>query len=316
MRADRLVAVLLFMQARGKVTAAQVAEHCETSVKTARRDLEALSIAGIPVYPERGRNGGWQLLGGARTDLTGLRSDEANALFFAMAEQSSQTPALRSAMAKLADALPDPLRSGAERAKDSVIVDPFRWNAPDPLPENPALGLIQKAIVNECKIVLRYHDAKGDETERTVEPMGLVTKVGVWYLVALTPGGRRTFRVSRVVDCRLTDEPVVRPEGFDLGSEWDQSRTAFGDSLRHVSAEIIAESDAIRVLRFIFRGRLQLLSGPVAGDRCRLRVEGANAYQIAVQLAGLVGSVEVVSPESVRKELASIGRQLREVYPS
>lgn len=315
MRADRLVSVLLFMQARGKVTAAQVAHHCETSVKTARRDLEALSMAGIPVYPERGRNGGWQLLGGARTDLTGLRSDEANALFFAMAEQTNQTPALRSAIAKLAEALPDPLRSGAERAKDSVIVDSFRWNSPDPLPENPALGIIQTAIVNERKIVLRYHDAKGDESERTVDPMGLVTKVGVWYLVALTATGRRTFRVDRVLDVTVTQEVVARPEGFDLGSEWDQSRTAFGDSLRHVTAELVADQDAIRVLRFIFRGRLQLVNGPKQGDRSRLRVEGANAYQIAVQLAGLVGSVEVVGPESVRTELAIIGRQLREVYP-
>src|SRR6185437_6357512 len=130
MRADRLVAVLLLMQARGRVTAAEVAAELEVSVATARRDLEALSAAGVPVYPQSGRGGGWSLVGGARTDLTGLTSTEARALFLLAGPAASVAPPVRSALRKLVRALPGTFRADAEAAAAAIMVDAARWGEP------------------------------------------------------------------------------------------------------------------------------------------------------------------------------------------
>ena len=127
MRADRLVATLLLMQARGRVTAAEVAEELEVSVATARRDLEALSAAGIPVYPQPGRGGGWSLVGGARTDLSGLTAAEAQALFLLVGPAAAVAPEVKAALRKLARALPDTFRADAEAAAEAVVIDPARW---------------------------------------------------------------------------------------------------------------------------------------------------------------------------------------------
>ena len=127
MRIDRLLSVLLFLQRRGQVTAAEVAEEMEVSERTARRDLEALLMAGVPVYSVRGRGGGWRLVGGARTDLTGLTADEARALFLVAGPATEVTPAVRAALRKLVQALPEPLRDQAESAASSLVVDPRHW---------------------------------------------------------------------------------------------------------------------------------------------------------------------------------------------
>src|ERR1700712_841103 len=126
MRADRLVAILLLLQSRGHVTAGEVAAELEVSERTARRDLEALGVAGLPVYSQAGRNGGWQLLGGARTDLSGLNAAEARALFL-VAGPAPATPKLRAALRKLVRALPEPFRADAQAASMAVVVDPNEW---------------------------------------------------------------------------------------------------------------------------------------------------------------------------------------------
>src|SRR5437764_2329365 len=127
MRADRLVATLLLLQARKRVTAAEVAAELEISERTARRDLEALSAAGIPVYALPGRGGGWELVGGARTDLSGLTADEARTLFTVAGPAAAATPELKSALRKLVRALPEPFRAGAETVAKSVVIDPNAW---------------------------------------------------------------------------------------------------------------------------------------------------------------------------------------------
>ncbi len=138
MRADRIVALLLLLQRRGRVTAAEVAEELEVSERTARRDLDALAMAGVPVYSRQGRNGGWELLGGARTDLSGLTADEARALFL-VAGPSSATPEVRAALRKLVQALPETFRDEAEAASAAVIVDNGRWGQPGrPAPPDPS----------------------------------------------------------------------------------------------------------------------------------------------------------------------------------
>ena len=205
-RADRLVATLLLLQARGRVTAAEVAEELEVSLRTARRDLEALSVAGIPVYSQTGRGGGWSLVGGARTDLSGLTAAEAQALFLVAGPSAAVTREAKAALRKLVRALPETFRDEAEKAAAAVVLDAARWGGTAP-PAPPHLEALQRAVVAGVRVRLDYRDRSGTATERVVDPLGLVAKGSVWYLVAGTDAGLRTFRVSRVREVTLPTSP-------------------------------------------------------------------------------------------------------------
>src|SRR5579863_6516430 len=184
MRADRLVAALLLMQARGQVTAAELAGELEVSVATARRDLEALARAGIPVYPQPGRGGGWALVGGARTDLSGLTATEVRTLFL-LAGPSAATPEVRTALRKLLRALPAPFRADAEAAASAVVLDPSGWDHYVAEPP-PHLAPLQRAVIDGVQVRLAYTRRDNTESERTVHPLGLVAKGRTWYLIAST----------------------------------------------------------------------------------------------------------------------------------
>lgn len=175
MRADRLVAVLLILQARGRVTAAELAAELEVSIRTARRDLEALAMAGIPVYAQRGTGGGWSLLGGARTDLTGLTAAEARALFLLAGPTVRFDPTARAALRKLVQALPEPFRAGASSAASAVVLDPARWGGRR-RPEPTHLDLLQQAVIDGVQVRLAYAGTPGGESTRTVAPLGLIEK--------------------------------------------------------------------------------------------------------------------------------------------
>ena len=190
MRADRLVATLLLMQARGRVTAAELSKELEISVATARRDLEALSAAGIPVYPQPGRNGGWQLIGGARTDLSGLTAPEARALFLLVGPAASVDPEAKAALRKLVRALPETFREDAEAAAEAIVLDPAGWGAPARV-RPPLVDVLQDAVVRRRRVRLTYAAWDRDPVERLVDPWGLVAKGEQWYLLG---GGSRTRR--------------------------------------------------------------------------------------------------------------------------
>src|SRR4051812_28206619 len=157
MRADRLIAALLLMQARGRVTAAELATELEVSVATARRDLEALSTAGVPVYPQPGRHGGWQLVGGARTDLSGLSTSEARALFLLAGPAAASSPEVKAALRKLLRALPETYRTDAQAAAEATLVDPARWGQHSP--DRPdEVRRLQEAVVRQRKVQFIYKD--------------------------------------------------------------------------------------------------------------------------------------------------------------
>lgn len=308
MRADRLVAALLLLQARGRITAAELAAELEVSVATARRDLEALSTAGIPVYPQAGRNGGWQLLGGARTDLSGLTAAESQALFLLLGPATAQRPEVRAALRKLVRALPDPFRADAEAAADTVHVDPAGWGEPG-RDRPPLVDALQAAVVHRRTVELMY---AGREDPRRVDPLGLVDKDDVWYLIARTDRGQRTFRVDRIVAATATGDTFDRPTGFALADAWEQ-----------VVAEMErrrAQTAATVTIPTRFAGILQDQLGrhcePVAenGGRTRVRVTAPTARDIARNLAGWGDLVEVEEPDAVRAELARIGGELTRSY--
>nr|WP_221373901.1 WYL domain-containing protein [Actinoplanes polyasparticus] len=307
MRADRLVAALLLMQARGRVTAAELATELEVSVATARRDLEALSAAGIPVYPQPGRHGGWQLVGGARTDLSGLTDAEAQALFLLAGPAASTSGEIKAALRKLMRALPETYRTEAQAAADATVVDPSRWGE---LPrDHPAeVHQLQQAVVRRRSVRFRYKDAR-----READPWGLIDKDGLWYLIAGTPKGRRTFRLDRVTDLEVTAETFERPAGFTLDTAWDEVVGTIEERRSRTWATLLIPERFVWVLRDHF-GR-HCRPGDVLDDgRVRVQVGAPTPRDIARTLSGWGSVVEVLDPPAVREELARIGAELTTLY--
>ena len=313
-RADRLVAILLLLQQREQVTAAEVARELEVSERTARRDLDALAVAGVPVYSVQGRGGGWRLLGGARTDLSGLTEHEARALFLVAGPASSATPEVKAALRKLVRALPEPFRDRAEAAASSFVVDPRAWGAgqDDPKPA-PFLEELQDAVIRGVQVRLGYVDRVGAETERTVHPLGIVAKGPTWYLVTDTEAGRRTFRIDRVSSVDLTDAPVRRPDGFDLAESWREIADEVDRRRTPLAARARCVPEGLGLVRMVLGGRLEV-GGSAPDGRVEVVIRGHGTYALAGEIAGLVEWLDVVDPPEVRDRLASIGGALVDRY--
>lgn len=310
MRADRLVATLLLLQRRPRVTAAEVAVELEVSERTARRDLEALCVAGLPLYSQPGRGGGWSLVGGARTDLSGLTSAEARALFLVAGPSAAATPELTAALRKLVQALPEPFRERAETAASSVVVDPGGWGThPGRRRTPPHLAALQAATVDGEQVRLTYRARQGDETVRVVHPLGLAMKGQVWYLVAGTTQGLRTFRVDRVRGVEPMGEDVERPAGFDLDAVWQDVVDRVDDLRSPAEVQALAAPGVVDVLRWVFERQVEVGTADPDG-RVPVRVSGPSIEIVAAQLAGFGADLEITAPEEARSALARIGREL------
>lgn len=235
MRADRLVSLVLLLRQRGRLSASTLAAELEVSVRTVLRDIEALSAAGVPVYAERGRHGGFELLPGFRTELTGLTHDEALAVLVAGSRGGAAAlglgSALASAVRKVADALPNTDRDTAADAARRVLIDPAADLLARPLGVDPApervVAAIRGAVVAGRKLRIRYQAVGRAPTWRTVDPIGLVTVREHAYLLATVDGADRTYRVSRVLAAEPLDEPAERPAGVDLAELWAERSRRF-----------------------------------------------------------------------------------------
>jgi predicted DNA-binding transcriptional regulator YafY len=315
-RADRLVALLLLLQSRGHVTAAEVATELEISERTARRDLEALGMAGLPVYSRQGRGGGWQLLDGGRTDLSGLNTAEVRALFLVAGPSSSVSPDVKAALRKLVRALPEPFRTDAEAASTAVVVDPTGWGSSRPPAASAPMHLdaLQQAVVHGEQVVLGYADRQGASSRRTIHPLGLAAKGSTWYVIADTDAGQRTFRVDRVVSVTPTGDRVVRPDGFDLDAAWRQVTEEVGRRwATGFVARGTADPDTVRLLRMVMGRRVRI--GPAGPDgRVPIEVGSGSEQALAGELAGFGGLVEITDPPSTRRLLAQLGDELRATY--
>ena len=309
MRADRLLSILLLLQAHGRMSAGDLARRLEVSRRTVYRDLDALSGAGVPVVTDRGPSGGVSLMDGYRTDLTGLTEAELEALL----AFGGQGPAadlglgaqLDQASRKLAVAVG---ARGAGRLQERVVIDGDRWFRTAPVP--PHLARVQDALWSDRRLRLRYRRALDRVVERTVEPYGLVCKAGTWYLLAGVEGSPRVYRVSRIEDAEVTDETFVRPSGFDLRSAWAAQVGRFtGGAPEHVSV-------AVRVDPAVSGSFTRLVGELIVGRSPEgLAVLDFPACDAAVSLlATFGGAVEVVEPADVRERLAELGRQLSALY--
>jgi predicted DNA-binding transcriptional regulator YafY len=312
MRADRLVAALLVLQARGRVTAAQLAEELEVSERTARRDLEALAMAGVPVYSQAGRGGGWSLIGGARTDLSGLTGAEARALFLLAGPSAQATPPVKAALRKLVRALPETMRAEAEAAASAVMIDAESWDyARTPPPEH--LEGLQQAVVDAVRIELAYAGPGRDATARVVSPLGLVRKGPLWYLVANTRPGLRTYRVDRVRGVTPTSEPADRPDGFDLAEHWKTVVAELDERRAPLLVKVRVRPHAIGWLRGV-AGKRMALGDETPDGWVEAKVRMYAPEQAASELAGFGGALEIIEPDEVRTHLARIGEELMGRY--
>jgi predicted DNA-binding transcriptional regulator YafY len=306
-RADRLVAALLVLQSKGRVTAAELASELEVSERTARRDLEGLAMAGVPVYSQPGRGGGWELVGGARTDLSGLTAAETRALFL-VAGPAAATTEVRAALRKLVRALPATFRPQAEAAAGAVMRDPASWDHEEPATPFH-LEALQRAVIEGVQVELGYRRRDGEVSLRTVHPLGLVVKNSTWYLVAGTAAGQRTFRVSRVRSVAATERAVERPVDFDLSEAWRSIVTGVDAQRTPVTVTLRTDEVTLDVLRWMFGNRVGEPS-PDGSGRVVVEVRAQSDLMIARQLAGFADAVEVVSPPAVREHLAEIGEGL------
>ena len=314
MRADWLVAILLMLQAKGRVTASEVATELEISERTARRDLEALGMAGLPVYSLQGRNGGWRLAGGGRTDLSGLSAAEARALFLVAGPSSAATPELRAALRKLVRALPESFRTQAEAARSAVLVDSSGWDRSGQARPAPAhLDTVQQAVIDGAQLRLGYVARNGSSTSRLVHPLGLAAKGWAWYLVADTDAGRRTFRVDRMTSVEPTGLRLERPGGFDLAETWAGIITELDRVRCPVSVRARVEPSMAGLCRWLLGNRLSI--GPAAPDgRVEVEIRGHSHRSLIGELAGLGTAVEVVEPPEIRRGLGKMGQELAAMY--
>ena len=321
MRADRLLATLLLIQARGKMTARELSRELEVSERTVYRDLDALSAAGVPVpvYAERGPGGGVALLEGYETRLTGLKEAEVRALSQVLSSLSVPGSlvdlglggALESALLKLSAALPSMHRGGTGRMCGRVHLDTARWFAPiEPVPH---LQTVQEAVWGERRLNLLYCADDSGVRRRVLEPYGLVAKVGVWYVIG---GTARGTRVSRIQEATL-GEAFERPQDFDLADFWstwchdfETSRPTYPVLLR-VSKE---GADVLpRVLGEWAREALAAQEEDAAGWRA-LNLTFENAEQAVGLLLGLTPLVEVQEPEELRGRLVAAAGEVLRMY--
>jgi predicted DNA-binding transcriptional regulator YafY len=302
MRADRVLSLLLLLQARGRLSASELATRLEVSRRTVYRDVDALSVAGVPVRTEPGPRGGIELLEGWRTDLTGLTEPELDALF-----TSAAGPAFESAMGKLAAALPSDSGRRARRMRERLLVDSAGWGSRGET--SPHLRVVQDAVFADRRLRLHYRRAEAQVTERVVDPLGLVLKAGVWYLVADADGTRRLFRLSRVEAAEALDEPARRPRGFDLAAAW-REQSANWDAGRAALEVLVRVLDANLPLVLRVSGA-RVIGRPKPG----LLVMAFPAAEAAAAFLSSFGAmVEALEPPQVRIDLARRGAELVRLY--
>ncbi|MFC4536015.1 helix-turn-helix transcriptional regulator [Sphaerisporangium dianthi] len=322
MRASRLIALLLLLQARGRMTAAELSEELEVSVRTVYRDVEALSSAGVPVYADRGPAGGYRLLDGYRTRLNGLTAEEASSLFLAglpgPAAELGLAEVAAAAELKLLAALPPEPRSQASRMRERFLLDVPGWyrDADDA----PHLGKVADAVWEGRKLRMVYRRWGPADVVRQVSPYGLVLKGGSWYMVAAPDEAvARTYRVSRIVSLESLPDLFTRPEGFDLGAYWQTYTAGFRDRMYTAEATVRLAPGCEELLCHTLGARpvnaALAEAGPPGDDGwtvLRLPVESIRHARWLLLRMG--ADLEVLGPPELRELMAATVSRLSAMY--
>ena len=310
MRASRLVQLLLLLQARGRLTAAALATELEVSERTIHRDVEALSAAGVPIYAERGPHGGFQLIDGYRTRLTGLTGDEAEALFLSgipgPAAELGLGTVVAAARLKVLAALPAELRTRASRLVERFHLDAASWFT---VGESvPHLGAVADAVWEARRITVGYRRA-GGEVNRILEPLGLVLKAGIWYLVARAEDQVRTYRISRFSRVTPTGDGFERPPDFDLAGHWHASIAEYERDTPRIEVTVRVQERAIGLLADLVGVRAVRAAEEVPEPEAewrRLRLWIDWPEEVPGRLLGLGDRLEVVGPPAIRQRVVEL----------
>ncbi|MEV0248769.1 WYL domain-containing protein [Nocardia sp. NPDC050712] len=309
MRADRLVSLVLLLRRHGRLSAPELARELEVSTRTVLRDIEALSSAGVPVYAERGRHGGFALLPGFQTELTGLNHDEALALMVAGSRRGAQAfglgSALTSAMRKVVDAMPEDYRTTATGAAERLLIDPqtdllARRVVAEEVPDT-VVAEVRRAVFAGHKVRIHYAPADQEATWRTVDPIGLVTVHNQGYLLATRSGADRTYRLSRILAAEELPEPAQRPERVDLDQAWQERSTRFRTGGEQVT--VLVRLDPER--REELAGTALAIKAEATDPDGQLRLEATfqDSRHAIWALWQLATTAEVVTPQWLRTAL-------------
>jgi predicted DNA-binding transcriptional regulator YafY len=322
-RASRLVSLLLLLQTRGRMTAPQLAEALEVSVRTVYRDVESLGAAGVPVYAERGPAGGYRLLDGYRTRLTGLTAGEAEALFLAgmpgPAAELGLGSVLAAAELKLRAALPAELADRGGRIRQRFHLDAPTWfREPE---DTPHLAELARAVWEDRRVQVRYRRWKTPrEVTRTLAPLGVVLKAGRWYLVADAGGQVRTYRVGAVLDLTVLDEGFDRPDGFDLARCWQEHAERYERGVYRDEARVRMTTAALELAAHVLppamsRAARAAASAPDPAGWVRTTVPIESVRHGHVELLKLGAQVEVLAPAELRERFRATAHNLAALYP-
>lgn len=324
MRASRLVSLLLLLQARGRMTAQELADELEVSLRTIYRDVESLSAAGVPVYADRGPAGGYRLVDGYRTRLTGLSGEEAVSLLFSgmpgPAAELGLGTVLAAAELKLMAALPKVVAERAGRVRERFHLDVPGWfHGGEP---TPFLTAVADAVWNQHRLRVLYSRwKKPTPVTRTIDPLGLVLKAGHWYLVARSDGEDRTYRVDRVRELETLEEEFERPADFDLAAFWRAYLERFHGGMFTGEAVVRFSPEAMtRLVHLltpaVIRAARDNAGEPDADGWVRTVIPIESIRHAHAELMRFGGDAEVLEPAELRERMAASARAVVEIYRS
>src|SRR5512138_1060034 len=318
--ASRLLSILMLLQSRGRVSAYALARELEVSVRTIYRDVDSLSAAGVPIYGDRGRSGGYQLRDGWRTQLTGLTAGEARALLMTNlpgpAKALGLGEAAASAHLKLLAALPADWRSDAERVGARFHLDPVDWFRGAPPPADQ-LRVVAEGVWSERRLRMRY-ESWSAVSERVVDPLGLVLKGGAWYLVARDKREPRTYRVAAIAQAEVLDERFTRPARFDLEAFWSASTRRFEEGVYRDVATLRVTADGLARLRhfspIVAQAADRTLTAPDARGWRTVTVPIESVEHASREMLRLGANAVVLQPLALRDALCASLRAMLAAY--
>ncbi|NAW66601.1 WYL domain-containing protein [Photobacterium halotolerans] len=318
MRASRLLTILMILQSRDLVSAAELARDCQVSVRSIYRDIDSLSALGIPVYSEQGVNGGYRLLEGYRTQLNGFSKQEIETLFMlglsGPMQELGLAPAMSEARLKLLAAIPVSLRTHAERFQSSFLLDTPSW-----FTEKETVGDLPQlfnAIWQKNQIKFDYQSWRGS-SQRVVNPLGMVLKAGTWYLVAQSEGQFKTYRVARIQDLKILNHSFESPMPFDLSAYWQQSNRQMEAELYPNTAEIKLTAKGLKMLSSLsppyVRQHTQIGQTNETGWTS-VTLPSGKTEQAVVEMLRFGPEVQVVRPEALRQAMKDVIEEMVRYY--
>ncbi len=317
MRADRLISLLILLQTKGQMTAQELSERLEVSTRTIYRDLDALSAAGVPVYAERGPHGGCALMEGYRTNLTGLKEEEVQALFMltvpGLLEDLGKDKASESALLKLTATLPQPFQHSADLVRQRIHLDSAPWFQPEEA--TPHLATVQQALWQQQRLRITYRRADGAWIQQLIDPYGLVAKAGVWYLVANVHQRKlRVYRISRIEEAAITNSHFECPPTFNVADFWSDWVAKFEKSLERypVTLRVWPKGFPTLVQSFGDSVRRKLAEAKIATDdgSCLLTFTFESQEAACRQIIGLGTAVKIVEPQELCHKIIEMAQHL------